>query len=204
MHQTKIQEEYINNAPPRTNSTSRDPNGYLSNPFYDRIHTRFTTPNDQAIPGVYTGNGGQFSHGPGGGSHYSKILTPSDTLYFNRPAEWRCSRHLGISCAQAEATSNKVLQQYQYVEQDLIKDIRVAYESEKYPWITAIFRIYISYKRPKGNKSEMAWDPCACSWHAKLFQQFFQHFFQQFFQHFLSPFRSFLGPFCISGFCSAR
>ena len=148
--QSKIQEEYIQNAPPRT--TSREINGYLSDPFFDRIHSRFTTPDDQAVPGTYTGNGGRYSHGPGGGSHYSKILTSNDQLYFNRPDGWRCSRHHHMNCVREAAASNEVLQQYQYVEQDLQKDIRVAYESEKYPWITAIFRVLISYKRPKGMK----------------------------------------------------
>ena len=57
-----------------------------------------------------------------------------------------------MNCVREAAASNEVLQQYQYVEQDLQKDIRVAYESEKYPWITAIFRVLISYKRPKGMK----------------------------------------------------
>ena len=73
-------------------------------------------------------------------------------MYFNRPDEWRCSRHHHMSCVKEAAVSNEVLQQYQYVENDLKKDIRVAYESKKYPWITAIFRVLISYKRPKGNE----------------------------------------------------
>ena len=137
---TAMKEQYIKDAPVERTSNDKA-NGFLSDSFFDRIATRFTTPNDQATPGMGNGNGG---------SHYTKILTPADKQYYTRPDSWRCSRHSGgKTCAALESTTNEVLRQYQYVPADLSQDIRVAYENPVYPWITAMYKVKITYKRPK-------------------------------------------------------
>jgi len=84
--------------------------------------------------------------GTGDGSKYARKLTRSDSKFFERPIDWRCSRkEPSGGCKQPSVTYG----QYEYVSSELANDIRVAYISRKYPWLVAVARYRIVYKRPQ-------------------------------------------------------
>jgi len=116
-------EDYLAQAPAETN--------WL--PDNHKTHVRWTAP----LPTADT----DFDGAP-----YTRLLTNDDPAYFERPDNWRCSRRPPAGgCNQPSVTYG----QYEYESNMVATDKRAAYENPAYPWIVAVARYKIVYRRPQ-------------------------------------------------------
>ena len=114
---------------------------WLTGKKYDKTHVRWSG-----------GPVGERSGGPlptADGVLYAKKLTASDSTFFTRPSEWRCSRGkpgpTPAGCASAGITYG----QYEYVPSAIATDVKVAYSNPKYPWLLAVGKYKIVKRRPQ-------------------------------------------------------
>lgn len=127
-------DEYLDQAPASSKSTS--PGGYLSESIFDKT----------AI---------EWSGGRGGASiplakdspMYEKRLLPGDPTYFERPADWRCSRDKNFNDAQKCKDRGVEVAQFKYIPSGLQDDVRAAYHSKKHPWLLAVLKYRHNLKR---------------------------------------------------------
>ena len=85
--------------------------------------------------------------GVGTGERYAKrLINGTDSTFFVRPKNWRCSRrHSPEGCRN----ENVEYGQYEYKPQYIENDEKVAYSNPKYPWLVAAAKYKIAYKRPQ-------------------------------------------------------
>lgn len=126
--------DYIKRAPEARKSTS--PGGYLSESIFDKTAIEWSG-----------GRGGATVPLAKDNAIYEKRLQPGDDHYFERPADWRCSRDRNFNTAAKCKSLGVEVAQYQYVPSIRANDVRVAYTSDKYPWLRAVLKYRISKKR---------------------------------------------------------
>ena len=129
-------EGYIKEAP-----SSAPP--WLVGKKYDKTHVRWHTPN----PNSKFGKEPLPAAGVGTGERYAKrLIYGTDSTFFVRPDNWRCSRrHSPEGCRK----ENVEYGQYEYKPQYIENDEKVAYSNPKYPWLVAAAKYKIAYKRPQ-------------------------------------------------------
>jgi len=136
-------QDYVASAPP--GASSKDPGGFLSDPIHDKVCVLWSA-----------ASGGFKEEGPlptnMGDSklqgRFTKKLSPGDSMYYERPSDWRCSRKVKGGAA-ACASRNVEVGLYEYKSQYHNTDERVSYASSKYPWIIAVYKYRHSWKRPQ-------------------------------------------------------
>jgi hypothetical protein len=92
------------------NATAGD--GYLDDDLHDRMHLGW----------AHKKGNGQ----PNDGAKYARAIPPGDRRYIPRATEF------------ADSRDAEDITLYEYEPQELARDVRVAYESDAYPWILAV------------------------------------------------------------------
>jgi hypothetical protein len=98
-------ENYIKDAPASAKT-------WLVGKGYDKTHVRWHSPNKNSKFGKEP----LPEAGTGTGIRYAKKLTQSDSTYFQRPSDWRCTRrHSPKGCADEGITqAQNNIAQYEY------------------------------------------------------------------------------------------
>ena len=149
-------EEYLRDAPPSARSDTAG--GFMHGPAYAKVHMRFVRASEDLPLGGATdltkyktsifGNRNAYP--------YVKRLAKGDPSWIDIPSGWRCVRQPNNGGASRPPKSGSCrsgadphMEQLSYhARYSTNRDLAAGYASDKYPWLTAVYRFRIIKHTP--------------------------------------------------------